>query len=80
MYLVWGSTALLILEVYHRVQTNEYAVLLTYRSLFLVYYVRQPSRPYTYTAYHTFRNWFGRSASLKIWPIRHWRGEAHSNP
>ena len=28
---VWGSIALLILEVYHRVQTDEYAAVLAYR-------------------------------------------------
>ena len=28
---VWGSIALLILVVYHRVQTTEYAPVLTYR-------------------------------------------------
>ena len=31
----WGSIALLILEVHHRVQTNEYPAVLTYRHLFL---------------------------------------------
>ena len=33
---VWGSIALLILEVYHRVHTNEYAAVHTYdnRQLF----------------------------------------------
>ena len=32
---VWGSIALLVLEVYHRVQTDEYDAVLTYRYLFL---------------------------------------------
>ena len=77
---VWGSIALLILVVYHRVQTNEYSPILTYRHLFLLYYMRWPSRSYTCTSYHTFRSSFGRTAKLKIWPIRHWGGEAHSTP
>ena len=32
---VWSSIALLVLEVYHRVQTDEYDAVLTYRYLFL---------------------------------------------
>ena len=31
----WGSIALLILEMYHRVQTGDYTALLTYRYRFL---------------------------------------------
>ena len=34
---VWGSIALLILEVYHRVQINEYDAVLMYRQLVLHY-------------------------------------------
>ena len=32
---VWGSITLLILKVYHRVQTNTYAAVLTYCQLFV---------------------------------------------
>ena len=31
---MWGSIALLILQVYDRVQTSEYAAVLTYHQLF----------------------------------------------
>ena len=34
---IWGSIALLILEVYHRVQINEYDAVLMYRQLVLHY-------------------------------------------
>ena len=33
---VWGSIALLIIIAYHRVQTTEYAPVLTYRQRFCV--------------------------------------------
>ena len=29
---------------------------------------------------HTFHSLFGRTAESRVWPIRHWGGEAHSNP
>ena len=32
---VWGSIALIVLEMYHCVWSNEYAAVLTYRQLFL---------------------------------------------
>ena len=61
----WGSIALLILVVYHRVQTTEYAPVRTHRQLFLVqyyWYMRWPSRSYTCISYHTFRSLVGRTA------------------
>ena len=42
--------------------------------------MRQPSRPYTCTLYHTFRTSFGRTAQFEIWLIGHRGVEAHSNP
>ena len=29
---------------------------------------------------HTLRTWFGRYSTSKLWPIRHWGGEAPSVP
>ena len=71
----WGSIALFILEEYHRVQTNEYAAVFTYCHHSCT---PQPSRPYACTSYHTFHTSLGRTAKFKMWPIRHWGGEAHS--
>ena len=34
----------------------------------------------TSPAPHTFVNSFGRAAKSKVWPIRHWGGNANSNP
>ena len=74
----WGSIALLTLMVYHRVRITEYAPALTYRPLFV--HTRRDDLAYTCTSYSTFRSSFGRTAKFKIWPIRHWGGDAHSNP
>ena len=37
-------------------------------------------RIYTVPAPHTFLNSFGRAAKSNIWTIRHWGGDANSNP
>ena len=53
--------------MYHRIQTTEYAPVLTYRQPFscTTCHWRCPSRSYTCTSYHTFRSSFGRTAKFK---------------
>ena len=74
---VWGSFALLISEPYHRVHTNEYAALITYRQLFLC---KWDYRAGPVPAPHTTRFFVVCSdeliAKFTIWSTLHRGGEA----
>ena len=64
---VWGSITLLILIARHRVQTTEYATVLTNRQPFLFpkWYQVLASGSCTCTSYHTLRTSFWRTAKFQ---------------
>ena len=77
---VSGSIALLILALCHRVQTNAYAAVLTYRQHFSYTIWRNLAGHVIRALIPHVRSSFGRTAKFEMWPIRHWGGEVYSNP